>query len=71
VGNLTQQAQAESDAATSSLNQLNDQWGAVSGVSIDEESTNLITYQRAFEAAARVISTVDELTQTVIGMGAS
>ncbi len=71
VGNLTQQAQAESDAGTASLNQLNDQWGSVSAVSIDEESTNLITYQRAFEAAARVISTVDQLTQTVIGMGAS
>ena len=71
VGNLTQQAQAEATAGTSSLNQLQDQWGAISGVSIDEESTNLITYQRAFEAAARVISTVDELTQTVIGMGAT
>ena len=71
VGNLTQQAQAESDAGTASLNQLNDQWGSISGVSIDEESTNLITYQRAFEAAARVISTVDELTQTVIGMGST
>ncbi|HEY1462902.1 MAG TPA: flagellar hook-associated protein FlgK [Terriglobales bacterium] len=71
VGNLTQQAQAESTAGTASLNQLQDQWGSISGVSIDEESTNLITYQRAFEAAARVISTVDELTQTVIGMGAT
>lgn len=69
VGNLTSQAQAEESASSSSLNQLNDQLGAVSGVSIDEETANLLVYQRAFESAARVVTTVDELTQTVLTMG--
>ena len=41
---------------------------ALSGVSIDEEMTNMIKFQRAFEASARLISTVDELLQTVINM---
>jgi flagellar hook-associated protein 1 FlgK len=69
TGNLTAQAQAEAAASTSSLNQLNDQLGAVSGVNLDEETTNLMNYQRAYEAAARVVTTVDELTQSVLDMG--
>jgi flagellar hook-associated protein 1 len=69
TGNLTSQAQAEVTASTASLNQLNDQLGAVSGVNLDEETTNLMNYQRAYEAAARVITTVDELTQSVLDMG--
>ena len=38
------------------------------GVSIDEETTNLIRFQHAYQASARVISVVDELTQTVMNM---
>jgi len=41
---------------------------SVSGVSIDEEMINMITFQRAFEANARVISTVDEMMQTVLSL---
>jgi flagellar hook-associated protein 1 FlgK len=69
TGTLTDQAQAEVTASTASLNQLNDQLGSVSGVNIDEETTNLMNYQRAYEAAARVVTTVDELTQSVLDMG--
>ncbi|MDJ0925430.1 MAG: flagellar hook-associated protein FlgK, partial [Acidimicrobiia bacterium] len=36
------------------------------GVSIDEEMVNLITYQRAYEAAARVMTAVDESLDTLI-----
>jgi flagellar hook-associated protein 1 len=68
VGNATAQQQAKSDASDVSLQQLNDQRGAVSGVSIDEETTNLIRYQHAYAASARVISVVDELTQTLLNM---
>jgi flagellar hook-associated protein 1 len=69
-GNLAAQAQAEVGASTTSLNQLNDQLGSISGVSINEETTNLLSYQNAFAAAARVVTTVDQLTQTVLDMGA-
>ena len=40
------------------------------GVSLDEELTNMIAFQRAYQASSRVVSTVDELLKTVIGMGA-
>jgi flagellar hook-associated protein 1 FlgK len=69
VGNLTSGANAESSATTSSLAQLNDQLNSVSGVSIDQESANLITYQTAYEAAARVVSTIESLFSTTLAMG--
>ena len=69
AGNTTAQAQSAVNATQLTLNQLNDQMGSETGVSIDEETTNLIGFQHAFEAAARVITTIDELGQTVLSMG--
>jgi len=69
VGTLTSNANAESGAATSSLLQLNDRLSSVSGVSIDQESTNLITFQTAYEAAARVVSTIQQLFSVTLAMG--
>lgn len=43
---------------------------SVEGVSLDEEMANLIKYQHAYDAAARVITTMDQALDTVInGMG--
>ena len=39
---------------------------AVSGVSLDEEMADLMKYQRAFQAASRVFTTVDELLEVVV-----
>ncbi|WP_238010242.1 flagellar hook-associated protein FlgK [Dactylosporangium sp. AC04546] len=41
---------------------------AESGVSLDEEMTNMIQFQRAYEAAAKVISTIDTTLDTLINM---
>ncbi len=40
-----------------------------SGVSLDEELTNLITAQRSYQAAARVITAVDEMLQVLMSIG--
>ncbi len=50
------------------VQQLQDQIGSVSGVSLDEEGANLILYQNAYEAAARVAGVVETLFQTAIAM---
>ena len=49
-------------------NALLKQRDAISGVSIDEEMTNLLTYQKAYQASAKIISTVDEMLDTVLNM---
>jgi flagellar hook-associated protein 1 FlgK len=38
------------------------------GVNVDEEMTELMSQQRAYQAAARLVSVVDEMLQTLIGM---
>lgn len=42
--------------------------GSVSGVSTDEELVTLMRHQQAYAAAARLVSTVDEMMQAVLGM---
>jgi flagellar hook-associated protein 1 FlgK len=69
VGSLTSNANAESSATAANLLQLNNQLNSVSGVSIDEEATNLITYQNAYQAAARVVTTIQALFAVTMSMG--
>ena len=38
------------------------------GVSIDEEMTNLVMFQKAFQASAKLISMTDEMLATIIQM---
>ncbi len=47
---------------------LRNQRGSVSGVSIEEEMSNLLTYQEAYQASAKIITSVDQMLQTVINM---
>ena len=39
-----------------------------SGVSLDEEATRLIQFQRAYQASAQLLSVLDQLTGTVINL---
>lgn len=47
---------------------LQQQRDAVSGVSVDEEMADLVRFQRAYQASARIITTVDEMLQTVLSL---
>ncbi len=68
IGLRTSAAAARADSTQIVRESLEAQRSAISGVSIDEESINLLTYQRQYQGAARFISVVDELTQTLIGL---
>lgn len=48
------------------LSQTTAQRESVSGVSLDEESINLLQYQKAYEAAARFLRVADEMTRTIL-----
>jgi len=71
VGNATSNASTQSTAIGQNLTQLTTQQGAVSAVSIDEETTNLLRYQTAYEAASRIVSTVQALDNAALNMGSS
>lgn len=47
---------------------LTQQRSSVSGVSLDEEMTDLTKFQRAYQASAKLISIVDEMLDTVVNM---
>lgn len=68
VGTLTANATAEQTAVQTSLTSLTSQESSVAGVSVDEESANLLRFQQAYEAAAKVISTIQTLFDTTINM---
>jgi flagellar hook-associated protein 1 FlgK len=69
VGNDTSNTSADVESSALILQQLKDQRGSISGVSLDEEATNLIQYQTAYQAAARVVSTVDSLLADAVNLG--
>jgi flagellar hook-associated protein 1 len=71
VGSDTSNSSAQSSAIGQSLLQLTNQQSSVSGVSVDEETTNLIRYQTAYEAAARIVSTIQALSTVTLDMGSS
>jgi flagellar hook-associated protein 1 FlgK len=68
VGAAAQGATSAASAATLVRQNLEAQRSAVSGVSLDEESINLMNYQRQYQGAARFITVVDEMTQTLLGL---
>jgi len=71
VGTAASNASSESTAIGLNLQQLTTQQGSVSAVSTDEEATNLIRYQTAYEAAARIVSTIQQLNTVTLNMGTS
>jgi flagellar hook-associated protein 1 FlgK len=71
VGSAASNASAQSTAIGQNLLQLTNQQSSVSGVNIDEETTNLIRFQTAYEAAARIVSTIQALNTVTLDMGSS
>ena len=82
-GTMTQYYSGTVSAFGQTLSNLNDsvdnqnavqtlvqtQRSSVSGVNLDEESTNLMMYQKAYEASSRFISVIDQLMENLISIG--
>ena len=66
VGVLSLTAQDSSKFEQTLMNELNTRRESLSGVNLDEEAANLIRYQKAFEAAARLIQITDQLAEEIL-----
>jgi flagellar hook-associated protein 1 len=66
IGEAIDGAQSQLTDQTAVQNMVEQQRSSVSGVNEDDELTNLMTYQSAFQAQARVMNTVNDLLDIVI-----
>lgn len=68
VGVQTKRAGTASETQKDIVKQMNNIRESISGVSLDEEATKLIEYQKSFDASARLIRTADEMFDTVLNL---
>ena len=68
TGIKVQQANMSYDHHSAMVSHLENYRESISGVSLDEEMISLVQFQLAYDAAAKLISTTDELLQTLINM---
>lgn len=65
LGSAAQNAERSLNSQTMVVQQLDARRQEISGVNLDEEAVKLIQYQRAFEACARTITTIDEVLDLI------
>lgn len=68
VGVAKQTADRNTERSTGVQNQLSTLRESVSGVSMDEELANLVKYQKAYEAASKMINTGAEMYDVLLGL---
>lgn len=68
IGTIAQRATKSHEAQKNMVSQLSNIRESISGVSLDEETTKMVEFQRAYEASARLIRTADEMMETVLNL---
>ena len=66
LGSRAQSSERTVNSHESVLQSINSHRMSISGVSLDEEMANLVQFQHAYNAAARYVSTTDELLDVII-----
>jgi flagellar hook-associated protein 1 FlgK len=66
VGTESRDVQRRDRAADAVLQSASDRRTSISGVSIDEEMSNMIRFQRSYQASARTMSAMDDMLETLI-----
>lgn len=68
LGGGSQAATLQSDILKNVRDALQAESESITGVSLDEEAVKLVAYQRAFQAAAKFLQTIDELLDELMGI---
>ena len=68
VATHTDTAIKNNDSAEAAYNAVNEQYQSVSKVSTDEELMNLIKFQAGYSASAKVVTTLDQMINTLLGI---
>lgn len=68
VGSDRRLSKTNTEYHTALTNDLFDRTQAVTGVNMDEEMSNLIKFQHSYTAAAKMITTADQMLQTLLGL---
>ena len=68
IGNKTREISTTGDAQQALLDQATAARDAVSGVNTDEEAANLIVFQEAYQASAKVIEVASKLFDTLLAI---
>lgn len=68
VGVRTNEAVLNNQTITAQYSAVELEYSSVSKVSIDEELVNLIKYQTSYGAASKIITTIDQMMQTLLGI---
>ena len=66
LGEKTSAAKVKYEGQTRLIANLDERRESVCGVNLDEEMTNMVRFQHGYNAAARVISTMDEMLDVII-----
>lgn len=66
LGSKSRESIQRREDYSSAVQAVSEQRDAISGVNMDEEISNMLNFQRAYEAASRVITTVDEMMDRII-----
>ncbi|WP_151636375.1 flagellar hook-associated protein FlgK [Noviherbaspirillum aerium] len=69
IGNKTRETEVTGKAETKYLEQAVTAHEAQSGVNLDEEATNLLRYQQAYQAAGKVMQTANQLFELLLSLG--
>ena len=69
IGNKTSQLEVNQKAQANLLSQAQQAQQSVSGVNLDEEAANLLRYQQAYQAAAKLISTAQTMFDSILQIG--
>jgi flagellar hook-associated protein 1 FlgK len=68
IGQHAGNATRDLEVQTSFITSLEEQRQALTGVNLDEEMTTMLVQQQAYQAAGRLIATIDEMMQSLLAL---